>query len=94
MPSWLQTTGVASGVVALVSTLVLLYVRSLRSSYDARVLDLKEYSADLIAQLKSGQDVTAKTADSLDKVLAQGQVTETLLRAIQQMLVSGKANAA
>lgn len=87
------TIAVIVSVVAtyagLVTSLVLLYVRTLRSSYEARVTDLKDHNAEMLTTVRAGQDVGRLNADSLERVLASTQTMEALMRA----LPVGKADA-
>ena len=89
----MSATVIASVAVAyggLVSSLVLLYVRTLRSSYDARVTDLKEHNAEMLTTVREQQELDRLRADSLDKVLASTRTMEALMRALP---VAGRADA-
>lgn len=66
----------------LVFVLVVWHVRTLRSSYDDRVTELKAHNAEVVSVLQSQQEVDRLRADSLDKVLAASQTIEALVRAL------------
>jgi hypothetical protein len=82
MLGWETVVSILSGYGGLVTGLVFLYVRSLRSSYDARVSDLKEHQAETLAVIREQQKLDRLRADSMDKVLATTQTVEALLKAL------------
>lgn len=82
MNSWAVFGTIAATYAGLVSSLVLLYVRSLRNSYDARVADLKAYNAQTLELVREQQAVERLRATATDKALVAGQATEAVYRAL------------
>jgi hypothetical protein len=84
---WQAFTAIIGGLMSALGALFLLFARSLRNSYDARVNDLKAHNAETVAMLKDTLAVERVRADNLDPILAVMQTTEAVLKA----LPAGKA---